>query len=293
MQGNNEIAVNVSRSCEQNTISRITWRNMKRNKNEICGKCEGNDGVEETELCFCDEIAVNVNRSCEQNTISRITRRNMRRNKNEICEKCEGNDGVEETELCSCDDIALPVSARLEVKLARGGMNVINVSPRLHPDVMCEDTSDIAVNVSSYSEQATISRITWRSMKRIKNEIWAEKVRALESDEKVSSQDTCIGILQDTEDLLCVGYDVVTLYPDMDTDEAVRGIHEAVMNSPVSFENVDYLECTIYIALNWDQKKCNESELRRVLPVRRGKRGVRPWVKGVGPMGEQRGDAGK
>ena len=82
---------------------------MKRNKNEICGKCEGNDGVEETELCFCDEIAVNVNRSCEQNTISRITRRNMRRNKNEICEKCEGNDGVEETELCSCDDIAYHV----------------------------------------------------------------------------------------------------------------------------------------------------------------------------------------
>ena len=107
----------------------------------------------------------------------------------------------------------------------------------------------------------------------------------------MSRQDTCIGILQDTEDLLCVGYDVVTLYPDMDTDEAVRGIHEAVMNSPVSFENVDYLECTIYISLNWDQKKCNESELRRVLPVRRGKRGVRPWVKGVGPMGEQMGDA--
>ena len=41
---------------------------------------------------------------------------------------------------------------------------------------------------------------------------------------------------------------------------------------------------------NWSQEECNKSRLRRVLPVRRGRRGCRPGMKGAGPRGRTKGD---
>ena len=58
----------------------------------------------------------------------------------------------------------------------------------------------------------------------------------------------------------------------------------------MKFSNVDFLEATRYLALNWDQDTCNRSKLRRVLPWRRGKRGTRPGMTGTGPRGRERGD---
>ena len=52
----------------------------------------------------------------------------------------------------------------------------------------------------------------------------------------------------------------------------------------------DRLEAVRYIALNWDEVKCKTSLLRRVLPVRRKKRGSRPGITGTGPSGPGRGD---
>ena len=37
-------------------------------------------------------------------------------------------------------------------------------------------------------------------------------------------------------------------------------------------------------------RRCRQSPLRRVLPVRRGRRGCRPGIKGAGPRGPTRGD---
>ena len=45
-----------------------------------------------------------------------------------------------------------------------------------------------------------------------------------------------------------------------------------------------------YIALNWTADQCRRSRLRRVLPTRRGKTGVRPGLRGEGPMGMEAGD---
>ena len=45
-----------------------------------------------------------------------------------------------------------------------------------------------------------------------------------------------------------------------------------------------------YIALNWSSKQCRMSKLRKVLPVRRSKKGPRPGVRGSGPMGATCGD---
>ena len=40
----------------------------------------------------------------------------------------------------------------------------------------------------------------------------------------------------------------------------------------------------LYIALNWSERKCRNSELRKHLPVRRKRKGRRPGITGSGPM---------
>ena len=65
---------------------------------------------------------------------------------------------------------------------------------------------------------------------------------------------------------------------------------EAVLRSPVTWQDVDYLEAARYIALNWDEETCIKSNLRKVLPRRRGTTGTRPGIRGTGPRGRVRGD---
>ena len=50
--------------------------------------------------------------------------------------------------------------------------------------------------------------------------------------------------------------------------------------------------------MSWSKEKCGESTLRRVLPVRKGKRGTRPGLRGKAPwekiyMTKSSGDAPK
>ena len=86
------------------------------------------------------------------------------------------------------------------------------------------------------------------------------------------------------------GSNVVSLYPNLEIEKVVRNIKEAVMESGIKWEEADYQEGARYIALNWDKETCARSSLRRILPVRRGKRGTRPGMKGAGPRGKIHGD---
>ena len=49
------------------------------------------------------------------------------------------------------------------------------------------------------------------------------------------------------------GSDVVRLYPNLDVTRVSEMRLEAILRSPIIWENVDYLECSRYVALNWDQ----------------------------------------
>ena len=89
---------------------------------------------------------------------------------------------------------------------------------------------------------------------------------------------------------MLIGSDVVSLYPNLEVDRVLQNVKEAILDSSMEWKEVDYLEAVRYLALNWDQKTCNQSRLRRVLPVRKGKRGSRPGLKGAGPRGITHGD---
>ena len=90
--------------------------------------------------------------------------------------------------------------------------------------------------------------------------------------------------------MIMVGADIVSLYPNLNVDQVVLRIEEEVKVSKIKFENIDYLEATRYIALNWSQEDCRKSPIRRVLPWRRGKRGTKPGITGSDPRSGNRGD---
>ena len=48
-----------------------------------------------------------------------------------------------------------------------------------------------------------------------------------------------------------IGTDVVNLYPSLDIAKVVGTVRRAVLNSKITWEEVDYLEAARYIALNW------------------------------------------
>ena len=78
--------------------------------------------------------------------------------------------------------------------------------------------------------------------------------------------------------------------PNLDVNRVAERIRDELLETALEFSNVDYLEATRYLVLNWTQEEARRSKLRRVLPNRRGRRGTKPGIRGEGPRGCQSGD---
>ena len=76
----------------------------------------------------------------------------------------------------------------------------------------------------------------------------------------------------------------------LDAEKFAELVYEAVLKSEIKWTNLDYIEASRYIALNWTEEQCSQSKLRRVLPRRRSNKGTRPGVRGTGPSGPTRGN---
>ena len=86
---------------------------------------------------------------------------------------------------------------------------------------------------------------------------------------KYSSKDTLPEDVQDkTKPMVVVGTDVVKLYPTLDIQKVVGVVMEAMVDTEIIWEEIDYLEAACYVALNWTEEECQRSGLRRVLPRR-------------------------
>ena len=107
----------------------------------------------------------------------------------------------------------------------------------------------------------------------------------------ISSKDVNPEDLQDfMTPMVLVGTDVESLYPNLKVAEVSKRMKEAILESEMKWEDIDYMEAARYVALNWEEEKCRKSKLRKILPRRRGKTGARPGIKGAGPRGRLRGD---
>ena len=86
------------------------------------------------------------------------------------------------------------------------------------------------------------------------------------------------------------GADVEALYPSLSDIQVAEIVYQAIMETDVGFEGVDYMEGCKYIAMNSTAQECRTLPLRRILPRRRHHNGTRPGVTGVDPRGPEAGN---
>ena len=135
--------------------------------------------------------------------------------------------------------------------------------------------------------------ITASAMKSLRRAKWEQQVEwdPTDLDRRFTTMESLPEDVQDQSiPMVVVGTDVVNLYPSLDIGRVVEIVKYAILHSGVSWEEIDYLEASRYIALNWTKKQCDGSSLRRVLPTRRYTTGTRPGLTGAGPQGALRGD---
>ena len=79
------------------------------------------------------------------------------------------------------------------------------------------------------------------------------------------------------------------LYPSLEALEVAEIVYNAVMDTKVKFNNIDWMEACKYIALTSTAQECRLGPLRRVLPRRRHVQGARPGITGDDPLGKESG----
>ena len=97
-------------------------------------------------------------------------------------------------------------------------------------------------------------------------------------------------LVQKGERLGVVGADVEALYPSLEAIQVANIVYQAIMETDIGFEGVNYLEGARYIALTSSAQECRLGPLGRVLPRRRHVNGTRPGVTGAGPAGAHSDD---
>ena len=138
-----------------------------------------------------------------------------------------------------------------------------------------------------------ILRVTARWLKWYRRTRW-EKTMGWDTQDEERILLSTEALPEDIQDyqipMVIVGFDVVSLYPNLDTSKVGNRVKQALLESTISWEGVNWTEAVRYIALNWTEERCRSSKLRRVLPWRRKNQGCRPGVRGIGPKGPEVGD---
>ena len=78
----------------------------------------------------------------------------------------------------------------------------------------------------------------------MRRQLWESRAN-LGMDDEVSSSVTLPEMIQDyTVPMVVLGSDVINLYPSLDIKKVVREVREAVMETKITWEEVDYLEAS-------------------------------------------------
>ena len=130
-------------------------------------------------------------------------------------------------------------------------------------------------------------KVSWRYLKERRRRKWQEMKATKEIiDSKLVPQE----FIQDIEaKIMILGFDAESLYPNLKLESIRKLIFEGILASSITWQDIDYKEALRYIALNWTGRKCEQSKLRKYLPVRSCKKGRRPGITGSGPMGQEIG----
>ena len=90
-----------------------------------------------------------------------------------------------------------------------------------------------------------------------------------------------------TREMVVVGTDVVSLYPNLTWEAAGEEVFRAIYESEMEWEGVNWKSGVLYLALCRGYAWCKASQLRRILPSRRYAKGAWPGITGKGLLGAQ------
>ena len=76
----------------------------------------------------------------------------------------------------------------------------------------------------------------------------------------------------------------------MTKQKSADEVADAVLESSLKWEGVNWKEATRFLVLGRDETWCRSSKLWRVLPRRKHKKGTRPGLTGEGPLGAGAGE---
>ena len=152
-----------------------------------------------------------------------------------------------------------------------------------------EDLSESCNSMNNSHSRRQIKANNMRSNRQAYKE--ARKSRRCLKQERmnmklVSSKSVNNNLIQDySSEMVVVGTDVVSLYPNLTWASAGEEVFRAIMESNIEWQQVNWKEGCRYLALCRGYTWCRTSTLRRVLPWRRFAKGSWPGITGAGPMG--------
>ena len=204
------------------------------------------------------------------------------------CGSCMGSPDYEydedNPELCMCKDMVKNNDGRDVCKDMMGNNGMYDDAPE---DPGCKDMSG---NNSMEDVKTGPTKATINFVRMSRERTWSEMYSWDETGDLEGINSTMVPPekLQDFENpMVLVGCDVESLYPNLDREATIAIVKKMIIECDVQWEEIDWIEATRFIALNWTRDQCRASSLRKVLPIRRKNNGVRPGVKGVGPMGKE------
>ena len=68
--------------------------------------------------------------------------------------------------------------------------------------------------------------------------------------------------------MVVIGSDAVSLFPSLTKLESAEEVAQAVMESSMKWEGMNYKEAVMFLVLGRDEAWCRSSKLNRVLPWR-------------------------
>ena len=115
--------------------------------------------------------------------------------------------------------------------------------------------------LKSRKRQELLKKREHRLLKRRNRSKMFNGKRLLEAKDKIRQE-----VIQDEKDLTVTGADVEGLYPNLSDIEVAQICFEAIMNSNIKFEDIDYQKAGKYVAKHPTEDEQKKSQLSRVLP---------------------------
>ena len=110
-------------------------------------------------------------------------------------------------------------------------------------------------------------------------------------EEEFNEEDDDLDALYEDEErqeqeIVVVGSDIVSLFPSITAEQGGKLCREAMLETEIKFEGVNFIEIAIYIALNYSSHYKIPADVRDLIPQRKKARGQRPGVTGSAAASE-------